>query len=302
MNKKIAVGLVSVILIISFLMSGCNLINLSEWLLVEYESVSETVYAAEDIDVLKNSRGDVSVDIEKGKSLVRIGYGEKWSKIKYNGEEFYVETSKLTEEKPDTEIIQGDNSTTAQKPDSNPIENVTFEEVDELVYATENVNVRSSTYTDIDNKVGQVKAGTELKRIGYNHEWSKVLYNGEVCYVKSAYLSTEKISTEPPIIADIDGFVEVNETVYAYSDQDGDLKCDGNCNEEGANVVIVNLYPLPYKENMKYSIECGTELKRTGILIEDEEMGYGWSRVEYRGEILYARNSCITTTKPHADN
>ena len=185
-------------------------------------------------------------------------------------------------------------------PDGNPIESVEFEKVEETVYTTDKVNIRSSTYTDIDNKITSVPAGTELQRIGYHEEWSKVMYNGEACYIKTAYLTTEEddVTTAPPA-ANTDEFTDRNETVYIYSDQDDDGKCDGRCDEEGQKIVIANLYPQPVKENMKYSLECGTELKRTGILIEDEEMGYGWSRVEYKGEVLYIRNSCVTTEKPH---
>lgn len=186
-------------------------------------------------------------------------------------------------------------------PDGDPVESVEFEDVNEIVYATQNVNVRSSTSTEADNKVGQVKAGTELKRIGYHSEWSKVLYNGEACYIKSEYLTTEEDeATTPPPTASNEEFTDVNnETVYVYSDQDDDGKCDNRCNEAGQNVATAYLYPSPVRENSKYVLECGTELVRTGILIENTEKGYGWSRVIYNGETLYIRNSCVTTTKPH---
>jgi len=185
--------------------------------------------------------------------------------------------------------------------DGTPIETVEFETVDETVFTTDKVNLRSSTSTDADNKITSVPEGTELKRIGYHEEWSKVLYNGDACYIKTMYLTTEEeeVTTQAPP-ANTEDFTDVNETVYVYSDQDDDGKCDGRCDEEGQNPVTANLYPQPAKENMKCYLECGTELKRTGILIEDEEMGYGWSRVEYKGEVLYIRNSCVTTEKPHA--
>ena len=190
-------------------------------------------------------------------------------------------------------------------PDNTPIDTPAdtpannFVVVNETVYATTAVNVRSSMSTENnDNVKGQLKAGDTIVRIGYTEEWSKVLFDGVECFVKSEYLAKE-----PPVIdtpANTEDFTPVaNETVYVYSDQDDDGKCDGRCDEEGQNKVTVNLYPAPVRENMKYALECGTELVRTGVLIEDVEKGYGWSQVIYNGETLYIRNSCVTTVKPH---
>ena len=96
-------------------------------------------------------------------------------------------------------------------------------------------------------------------------------------------------------------FANVNETVYIYSDQNDDGLCDGKCNQTGEPKVQATLYLQPSKEGTTRTLTCGTELVRTGILIEDSKMGYGWSRVEYNGETLYVRNSCVTTTKPHTE-
>ena len=94
-------------------------------------------------------------------------------------------------------------------------------------------------------------------------------------------------------------FTNVNETVYIYSDQNDDGKCDGRCNIEGETKLKANLYLQPVKEGTTRTLSCGDELVRTGILIEDEDTGYGWSRVEYAGKVYYIRNSCVTTVKPH---
>lgn len=96
-----------------------------------------------------------------------------------------------------------------------------------------------------------------------------------------------------------DKFTAVNETVYIYSDQNDDGKCDGKCNQEGEPKVLATLYLQPAKEGTTRTLTCGDELIRTGILIEDSKTGYGWSRVEYDGKTYYIRNSCVTTVKPH---
>lgn len=68
---------------------------------------------------------------------------------------------------------------------------VSFESVDETVYATTTVNVRSGPSTS-HSKVGSLNFGQEVQRTGIgNNGWSKVMYNGKESYVHSDYLSTE---------------------------------------------------------------------------------------------------------------
>ena len=68
-----------------------------------------------------------------------------------------------------------------------------FEDVNETVYAVENVNIRAgySTESEIYAVLHKREA---IVRTGYSEEWSRVLYNDTECYIASAYLSTE----EPP--------------------------------------------------------------------------------------------------------
>ena len=67
----------------------------------------------------------------------------------------------------------------------------TFETRDEKVITTTAVRVRSTPTTDTDDNIlGKVEAGEELKRIGYNDSWSKIIYNGKEAYVSSEYVIT----------------------------------------------------------------------------------------------------------------
>lgn len=67
-----------------------------------------------------------------------------------------------------------------------------FEERDEKVLTTTTVRVRSTPDTESDDNVlGKIEAGEELKRVGYNDKWSKVIYQKKEAYVSSDYLITK---------------------------------------------------------------------------------------------------------------
>jgi L,D-peptidoglycan transpeptidase YkuD (ErfK/YbiS/YcfS/YnhG family) len=81
-----------------------------------------------------------------------------------------------------------------------------FEETSETVYATVNVRIRSSCTTEADNTVALLQKGEAIERIGFHTEWSKVIYQGTECYIKSDFLSLDKPSgtdntEEPPVTA-----------------------------------------------------------------------------------------------------
>ncbi len=71
------------------------------------------------------------------------------------------------------------------------VEPLVFTEVSETVWATANVNIRTgpSTETDI---VAVLSAGDSVTRTGYQESWSQVDYEGAVCYISTAYLTTEE--------------------------------------------------------------------------------------------------------------
>lgn len=66
-----------------------------------------------------------------------------------------------------------------------------FTTVNETVYATDSVNVRSS-YSTSSSVIGSLKKGESVTRIGKSSSWSKVKYNGQTAYISSSYLTTEK--------------------------------------------------------------------------------------------------------------
>lgn len=62
------------------------------------------------------------------------------------------------------------------------------------MYAKSNVNVRSGAGTS-NSQIGSLTKGQEVVKIGEENGWSKIEFNGGIGYVKSEYLSTEKVDT-----------------------------------------------------------------------------------------------------------
>ena len=89
------------------------------------------------------------------------------------------------------------NSSSKNNSSSNTTTKPTFTTVNETVYATDSVNVRSS-YSTSSSVIGSLKAGDEVTRTGKATKavngitWSKIKYNGQTAYVSSSYLTTEK--------------------------------------------------------------------------------------------------------------
>ncbi len=80
---------------------------------------------------------------------------------------------------------------TTEEPETD-ISEMTFEERSETVITTTSVRIRSTPTTDNDDNIlGKVGAGEELKRVGYNTSWSKIIYKGQEAYISSEYVITK---------------------------------------------------------------------------------------------------------------
>lgn len=73
-----------------------------------------------------------------------------------------------------------------------------FEDVDEKVYAADNVNIRAGYSMDAEI-LAVLYRGKSIVRTGYSDEWSRVMYNDTECYAASAYLSYDEPETETPM-------------------------------------------------------------------------------------------------------
>ena len=89
-----------------------------------------------------------------------------------------------------------------QQEDVEPNYNVVagnYTEVNEMVYATTNVNIRAFDNAFCDKK-GLLQSDKSITRTGIgNNGWSRVIFNGEVTYVASNYLTTEKPPEKIPV-------------------------------------------------------------------------------------------------------
>lgn len=76
------------------------------------------------------------------------------------------------------------------EPETNvPIDEMEFEDRDEAVLTTTTVRVRSTPTTETeDNILGLLEAGETVTRTGFNSQWSRIEYKGEVAYVATQYL------------------------------------------------------------------------------------------------------------------
>ena len=100
----------------------------------------------------------------------------------------------VSEVDSDTEDSETEESTVVSNEEGSP-------EVEETLYVTTSLNVRSGPGTEYD-KVGLLSTGDEVTRTqSLENGWSKIVYEGEECYVSSQYLSTEKIEL-PSVIAE----------------------------------------------------------------------------------------------------
>lgn len=141
-----------------------------------------------------------------------------------------------------------------------------FEDTNETVYVSSRVNVRQS-YTTSSKSYGMLDVGTAVTRTGIgSNGWSRVEYNGEIAYISSQYLTSEKPEEEEPT------FTEVDETVYVRS----------KVNVRQSYTTNSNSYGL---------LEVGDEITRVGI------GNNGWSKVKYNGDIAYISSNFLTKEK-----
>lgn len=110
-----------------------------------------------------------------------------------------VDTSNQTQEVEET--TPNTAGTTPVSQEETPVPEETgpkFTEVNETVYATTSVNVRSS-YSADSNKVGSLSAGASATRTGVgDNGWSRIVYGDSMAYVSSDYLSTTKPTIAKP--------------------------------------------------------------------------------------------------------
>ena len=241
--------------------------------LMHFEEVSESVTAKNETnlrDIPSQDTDAVVLDtLKNGEIAKRIGISESgWSKLEFEGKLYYAVSSYLTTD------LTGKAEPAPTEDDGIDTE---FRSVSEAVTAKEWVNLRALPSTTMEEAVvvrklekGQIALRTGISDNG----WSRLEIDGETLYCVSSYLTTdvtggsdEEDTHEPGIQTQ---FREVQDQVTAKE--------------------VVNLRSLPSTTDPECKIVAqlkkGEIILRTGI---NEDVG--WSRVEYKGQILY----CITS-------
>ena len=155
-----------------------------------------------------------------------------------------------------------------------------FTEVDEAVTAKDATNLRNMPSQGEESEIiHTLKNGEVARRTGVSTSgWSRVEYNGETLYAVSSYLTTDL------------GYSPAAET--PAQEDDGIKTVFTECNDRVSPKIEVNLRTLPSVTNpdsqVVVTLQYGEIVNRTGI---NED--YGWSRVEYNGQILYCVSSYV---------
>ena len=219
----------------------------------------------------------VSVDEEQTKKESETAETEAETKAaETEASETEAETEKETE--AETKAAETETAETkaaeTEKTQQDKESSASYTDVNETVWATYSVSIRSAASTDAD-KLDVLVGSYSITRTGVgDNGWSKVDYNGQTGYIKSEYLTT----TKPAAASDstqqtTEKKQETKETVYATAGVNIRAKASADADKIG-------------------TLAAGGSITRTG------KTSNGWSRVDYNGQTGYIKSDYLTTTKP----
>lgn len=236
----------------------------------EFISVNETVYVygTDVLNVRKepSKNSELVGEMKSGEQVTRIGYNDTWSKISYYGEVCYASSEYLTTTAPLSFKDQTDK---------------VYIVADGRLYLRDNPSLKADV-------VAYLPYGTELSRTGVANgvdedgiTWSRVLYNGKVCYASTKYLAEELPA---------DDFKIVYENVYVVSSKDN------------KPVTELNLrYTPSLSGNIFKTVKAETQLLRIGVANSADDDDIIWSKLLYTdGTVCYASSSYLTTAVPNS--
>ncbi len=155
---------------------------------------------------------------------------------------------------------------------------MTFEAVNESVTAKDETNLRDIPSQDTDSQVVHIlKNGQVAQRIAVSSSgWSKLVFDGEVYYAVSSYLTTD-LSYDSSKQSEEDSqvktkFTEMNQMVTAKD--------------------VVNLRSLPSVEHE--DVDVVAQLKNGDVATCVGVSESGWSKLIYQGKTCYAVSSYLT--------
>ena len=204
---------------------------------VTYETRNETVYV-----ISKNATFRQVSDTSKTATfgliteMTRTGYSSSWSKVQYEGTEYYVATSALT-----TDDLTGKTFTSCNK--------TRYVNVNQV-----NVRKLASAEDAVSEILGTIVLDTEVKVTAESEKWSKVevSIDGKTVtgFIRSEYLSDTKInvdeseylkyftSLDEPVTMYVSGVSTANLRLKPYNDNRGQLVV-GEGLPEGTAVKVI---------------------------------------------------------------
>ena len=180
-----------------------------------------------------------------------------------------AETTETEAETEETETETKETEASETEADQTQ-DSASYTDVNETVWATYSVSIRSAASTDAD-KLGVLVGSYSITRTGVgDNGWSKVDYNGQAGYIKSEYLT----ATKPADASDDtqQTVEEKEETVYATAGVNIRAKASADADVIGTLIA-------------------GYSITRTSD-------SNGWSKVNYDGQTGYIKSDYLTTTKP----
>lgn len=193
---------------------------------VTYTPVDEVVYITTKNAVLKLV-ANTAENIQLGQltELHRIGKSSSWSKVEYQGQQYYIASSLLT---------------------TDDLQEKTFVACDKLLYVNiGSVNIR--LYPSAENSysliLGSREKGDPVKVIGENGTWSKVQWTEEET-AKTGFIKSEFLSATPVGSADDfdQYFVALESPVTMYvSTPTANIRVKPYADERGSLAVVEGL-------------------------------------------------------------
>lgn len=231
-----------------------------------YTDVNETVTAKEKVNLRSGAGIDFSIvgTLDNGSTLTRTGVGSNgWSRLIYNDKTVYAISSYLT-----TDLSY--KAPTASLEDI--VAGNTFTSTDDNVTAKDSVNLRSLPTTDSD-VIATLKNGDFLPRTAMSDKgWSRLIFNGKIVYAITSYLTTD--TTPKPEIKPENN----NGMVFDAVDEQVTAKSETNLRNA----------PTTVDSEVVYTLKNGEYIRCIGV------SNSGWSKLEYKGQTVYAISSYLT--------
>lgn len=155
--------------------------------------------------------------------------------------------------------------------------------VEELVKATDTVNVRASDSENAD-RIGRVAMGETVTRYEKKENgWSRVDYNGTEGYIKSEYLE---------VVGGSDNQTTESEPEVQEEEQEEEQ-------EDAPTTDLTSKGKVTIKEAVNVRKSASTSADKLGMAYKGEtyelimEQADGWCKIKYKGEVGYVKTEFV---------